>query len=449
MATQNKKKSFPKGLDRRIVKKISEIKEEPKWMLEFRLDSFEKFKEMNNPKWGPDLKDLDLQDIKYYSYGVEKVQNWKDIPDDVKNTFEKLGISKQEQKFLAGLATQYESEVIYSQLKKRWDSLGIIFETTDVALKKYPKLFKKHFSKLIPNTDNKYAALNGAVWSGGTFIYVPKGVKLTMPVQTYFRINTQNMGQFERTIIIADEDSEIHYIEGCTAPQYMTNSLHAAVVEVFVKKNAKVRYSTLQNWSKNIYNLVTKRAITEKNASMEWVDCNIGSKVTMKYPATILKGDNSKATLLSLGLANKDQVLDSGGKMIHLGKSTKSIINSKTISKSNGIGTYRGLVKILEDSKNSKSIVNCDAILLDKNSKSYAFPIDTIKNMSSSIEHEAKVSKISQNQLKYLMSRGLNESEATQLIISGFVKPITQDLPMEYTVELDRILDIFVENEKN
>ena len=449
MATKNKSKIFPKGLNENIVRRISEIKNEPKWMLDFRLDSFEKFKKINNPKWGPDLKGLDLQDIQYYSYGVEKVKSWKDIPSEIKNTFEKLGISKQEQKFLAGLSTQYESEVIYSQLKERWNSLGIIFETTDIALKKYPKLFKKYFSKLVPNSDNKYAALNGAVWSGGTFIYVPKGVKLTMPVQTYFRINTQNMGQFERTLIIADEDSDIHYIEGCTAPQYMSNSLHAAVVEVFIKRNAKVRYSTLQNWSKNIYNLVTKRAITEKNANMEWVDCNIGSKVTMKYPTTILKGDNSKGTLLSLGLANKGQILDSGGKMIHLGKNTKSIINSKTINKDNGIGIYRGISRIAKSASNSKSIVNCDGILLSKNSQSYAYPTDTVENMSSSIEHEAKVSKISQNQLKYLMSRGLNEQEATHLIISGFVKPVTQDLPMEYSVELDRILNMFVENEQD
>ncbi len=440
---------FPKGLNKDIVKKISQIKNEPVWMRKFRLESFQIFKGIRKPSWGPNLDDLDLQDIRYYSHGVEKANKWDDIPNDIKRTFEKLGISKQEQKFLAGLSTQYESEIIYSQLKERWNSLGIIFETTDIALKKYPKLFKKYFSKLVPNSDNKYAALNSAVWSGGTFIYVPKGVKLTMPVQTYFRIDTQKMGQFERTLIIADQDSEIHYIEGCTAPQYMTNSLHAAVVEVFVEKNAKVRYTTMQNWSKNIYNLVTKRALVKENATMEWVDCNIGSKITMKYPTTILQGDNSKGTLLSLALADKGQIIDSGGKMIHIGKNTKSFTNSKTISKENGEGIYRGLCKITKQAINSHSIINCDGLILDSKAKSYTYPSNQIQNMTSVIEHEAKISKLSQEQLKYLMSRGLSEQEASHLIIAGFINPITQDLPMEYSVELDRILDLFIENGKN
>jgi Fe-S cluster assembly protein SufB len=439
-----KLKEFPKGLNKEIVEKISKIKDEPSWMLKFRLDSFEKFKTMKDPKWGPELSDLNLQDIKYYAKGGEKARKWEDIPNDIKETFENLGISKEEQKLLAGLSTQYESEIIYSQLKERWNALGIIFETTDIALKKYPKIFKKYFSKLVTNDDNKYAALNSAVWSGGTFIYVPRGVKLTMPVQTYFRINTENMGQFERTLIIADEGSEIHYIEGCTAPQYMTNSLHAAVVEVFVQKNAKVRYSTLQNWSKNVFNLVTKRALVKENATMEWVDCNIGSKVTMKYPATILEGDNSKGLLLSLALAQKSQEIDSGGKMIHIGKNTKSLINSKTVSKQDGIGVYRGTVKISKNAKKSKSLISCEGLILDKDAKSFAFPIDEINNMTSTIEHEAKVSKLSQDQLNYLMSRGLTEQEASYNIISGFVKPVTNDLPMEYTVELDKILDMFV-----
>jgi Fe-S cluster assembly protein SufB len=439
-----KLKEFPKGLNKEIVKRISKIKDEPSWMLKFRLDSFEKLKTLKDPKWGPNLSDLNLQDIKYYATGGEKAKTWEDIPNDIKETFENLGISKEEQKLLAGLSTQYESEIIYSQLKERWNALGIIFETTDIALKKYPKIFKKYFSKLVTNDDNKYAALNSAVWSGGTFIYVPRGVKLTMPVQTYFRINTENMGQFERTLIIADEGSEIHYIEGCTAPQYMTNSLHAAVVEVFVQKNAKVRYSTLQNWSKNVFNLVTKRALVKENATMEWVDCNIGSKVTMKYPATILEGDNSKGLLLSLALAQKSQEIDSGGKMIHIGKNTKSLINSKTVSKQDGIGVYRGTVKISKNAKKSKSLISCEGLILDKDAKSFAFPIDEINNMTSTIEHEAKVSKLSQDQLNYLMSRGLTEQEASYNIISGFVKPVTNDLPMEYTVELDKILDMFV-----
>ena len=440
-----KNKEFPKGLDETIVKEISKIKKEPKWMLDFRLDSFKKFKNIKNPNWGPNLEDLDFQDIRYYSTGAEKANTWEEIPTDIKQTFEKLGISKEEQKLLAGISTQYESEVIYSQIKKKWNSLGIIFETTELALKKYPELFKEYFAQLVPNSENKYAALNSAVWSGGTFIYIPKGLKLTMPVQTYFRINTQNMGQFERTLIIADEGSEIHYIEGCTAPQYMTNSLHSAVVEVFVKKNAKVRYSTMQNWSKNIYNLVTKRSVVDENGTMEWVDCNIGSKVTMKYPGTILKGDNSKGTFLSLGLADEEQIMDSGSKMIHIGKNTKSIINSRTISKQNGLSTYRGNCKITKNAKNSKSIISCDGLILDKKAKSYSYPTNEIQNKTSTIEHEAKISKVSQNQLKYLKSRGLSEQEASHLIVSGFVRPITEGLPMEYAVELDRILDMFVE----
>lgn len=438
-------RAFPKGLNEKIIEKISNIKKEPKWMLNFRLESFKNFKNLKNPKWGPDLTDLDFQDIRYYATGGEKAKKWEDIPKEIKETFEKLGISKNEQKLLAGISTQYESEIIYKQIKKRWNNLGIIFETTDTALKKYPKLFKEYFSKLVPNTDNKYAALNSAVWSGGTFIYIPKGVKLTMPVQTYFRINMENMGQFERTLIIADEDSEIHYIEGCTAPQYMTNSLHCAVVEVFVKKKAKVRYTTLQNWSQNIYNLVTKRSIADENSTMEWVDCNIGSKITMKYPATILKGNNSTGIFLSLGLADNNQIIDSGSKMIHMGENTKSIINSKTISKKNGEGIYRGISKISKSAKNSHSIVNCDGLILDKNAKSFSYPLNEINNISSTIEHEAKISKISQHQIKYIMSRGLSKEQASHLIISGFIKPVTEDLPMEYAVELDRILNMFVE----
>ncbi len=443
MDTQTKE--FEKGLNVETVKKISKIKKEPKWMTDFRLKSLKQFEEKSNPSWGPNLSELNTQDIRYYATGGEKVQKWEEIPTEIKETFEKLGISKEEQKLLAGISTQYESEIIYSQLKERWNSLGIIFSTTDEALKKHPKIFKEYFSKLVKSDDNKYAALNSAVWSGGSFIYVPKGIKLTMPIQTYFRINTQNMGQFERTLIIADEDSDIHYIEGCTAPQYMTNSLHAAVVEVFVKKNAKVRYTTLQNWSKNIYNLVTKRALVEENAVMEWVDCNIGSKVTMKYPTSVLKGNKSKGVLLSLTLAKDKQEIDSGGNMIHIGKNTKSIINSKTISKNSGYSTYRGKVDILKNSQNSHSIINCSGLILDEKSKSHSYPLNKVKNKSSMIEHEAKISKLSEKQLKYLMSRGLTESEASQLIISGFISPITEDLPTEYSVELEKILNMFLE----
>lgn len=445
MAMKKLVKRFPKGLNENIIRNISKIKEEPKWMLDFRLESFEKFQSLQNPNWGPSLEELDFQDFRYYATGGEKVKTWEEIPEEIRKTFEKLGISKEEQKLLAGISTQYESEVLYSQIKEKWNSLGIIFETTDIALKKYPDIFKKYFAKLVPNSDNKYAALNSSVWSGGTFVYVPKGIKLTMPVQTYFRINTQNMGQFERTLIIAEEDSEIHYIEGCTAPQHISDSLHCAIVEVFVQKNAKVKYSTLQNWSKNVYNLVTKRSIVQKNAVMEWVDCNIGSKITMKYPSTILKGDNSKASYLSLGLADDHQIVDSGSKMIHIGKNTKSIINSKAVSKGNGRNIYRGSCKIGKDSTSSRSMVNCDSLILDKKAKAYSYPINEILNETSIIEHEAKVSKVSQDQLKYLTSRGLSNHEASHLIISGFVKPITEGLPMEYSIELDRILDMFVE----
>lgn len=436
-------KEFPKGLNEEIIKGISSTKKEPKWMLDFRLKSFENFKNIENPSWGPDLSKLDFQDIRYYATGAEKVKKWEDIPKEIKDTFEKLGISKQEQKLLAGISTQYESEVIFTEIKKKWENLGIIFEKTETALTKFPDIFQEYFSKLVPNDDNKYAALNSAVWSGGSFVYVPKGVKLAMPVQTYFRMNTQNMGQFERTLIIAEEGSEIHYIEGCTAPQYMTNSLHSAVVEVFVKKNAKVRYTTMQNWSKNIYNLVTKRSVVEEKGSMTWVDCNIGSKVTMKYPMTILEGDESRGTFLSLGLSDEDQIMDSGSKMIHIGKNTKSIITSKTVSKKNSENIYRGTCNITKKASNSKSIINCDGLVLEEDAKSFSLPTNIISNTSSTIEHEAKISKVSSAQIKYLNSRGLDEAEASHLIVSGFARPITEDLPLEYSVELDRILDMF------
>ncbi len=438
------KKELPKGLNQSIIKEISKIKDEPKWMLDFRLDSYKNFSKLSNPCWGPDLSDLDFQDIRYYASEGSNVKNWDDVPEDIKKTFERLGISQQEREMLAGLSTQYESEVIFSQLKERWSSLGIIFENMDVALKKYPKLFKQYFSKLIPNRDNKYAALNSAVWSGGSFVYIPKNVKLEIPIQTYFRINTENMGQFERTLIIAEEGSEIHYIEGCTAPQYMTNSLHAAVVEIYVSKDAKVRYSTLQNWSKNVYNLVNKRAQVEQNGTMEWVDCNIGSKVTMKYPSCILKGDKSKGAMYSLSFAKDSQHIDSGGKMIHLGKDTKSFIYSKTISKNRGKGVYRGESSISKKAKNSQAFVNCEGLILDDKSKSYSYPLNSINNTTSIIEHEAKISKLSEEKLKYLMSRGLSEHQASQLVVSGFVEPIIKDLPMEYTVELEGIIDLFI-----
>ena len=442
---ENKKKNaiFPKGLTEETVRLISAIKEEPEWMLKARLDAFHTFNSMKNPKWGIDLSEIDFNNIKYYAYAGEKGQTWEDVPKDIKDTFEKLGLPETEQKYLAGLTTQYESEAIYHNLKSQWQDMGIIFEDTDTALKKYPEYFKEYFGKLVPYTDNKYAALNTAVWSGGTFIYVPKGVKLWMPVQTYFRINMERMGQFERTLIIADDDSQIHYIEGCTAPQYVNSSLHSAIVEIYVKNNAKVRYTTLQNWSKNVYNLVTKRAITHKNGVMEWVDCNIGSRGTMKYPSVILYGDNSHAELLSMAMASKDQNIDSGGKMIHIGKNTTSIINSKTISKENGVATYRGLSKITQNALNSRSKVDCQSLVVDKDSKSYSYPVNTVSNKSSILEHEATISRLSSEKIYYLMCRGFTQEQATKLILSGFIQEITDQLPMEYAVELERLLELF------
>jgi len=442
MNKTQEKRQFPIGLSEKVVRKISELKEEPSWMLDIRIKAYKHFVETPMQKWGPDLSELDFQKIKYYAYIGEKSGNWEDVPSDIKKTFNDLGLPEMEQKYLAGLTTQYESEAIYGNLKEQWKSMGIIFEDTDTALKKYPELFTKYFGKLVSFTDNKFSALNTAVWSGGTFIYVPKNVKLWMPVQTYFRINTERMGQFERTLIIADEGSEIHYIEGCTAPQFMKNSLHSAVVEVFVKKNAKVRYTTIQNWAKNIYNLVTKRAVTEENAVMEWVDCNIGSKVTMKYPCVILKGDNSHGELLSMALADQDQVIDSGGKMIHIGKKTTSIIKSKSISRKNGSATYRGLTLIQKDSKSSHSLIKCENLIIDKNSKAYAYPHDECCNSSSIIEHEANISRISQEKAFYLRSRGFNEQETNRLVSSGFIEPITAQLPLEYSVELERLLEL-------
>lgn len=442
---QKKIGQFPKGLSEVVVREISRIKNEPEWMLKLRLDAFQHFLKMPMPTWGADLSELNFDEIKYYAYAGEKSSNWQEVPEDIKNTFDKLGVPEIEQKYLAGLTTQYESEAIYHNLKDQWKNMGIIFEDTDTGLQKHPEIFQKFFGKLIPFSDNKFAALNTAVWSGGSYIYIPKGVKLWMPVQTYFRINTSQMGQFERTLIIADEDSEIHYIEGCTAPQYMSSSLHSAVVEIFVMKNAKVRYTTIQNWAKNIYNLVTKRAIAEENAVMEWVDCNLGSKVTMKYPSVILKGEGAHGELLSLAMAEQDQNIDSGGKMIHLAPNTTSIINSKTISKDNGIATYRGIAKVTKKATNSRTNINCNSLILNKGAKAYAYPVDILSNRDSIIEHEATISQISQDQLFYLQSRGFTEAEATRLVVSGFIDPIASQLPMEYSVELERLLEMSLE----
>jgi Fe-S cluster assembly protein SufB len=447
MSNQGAPFQFPKGINKDVVSKLSQLKDEPQWMLEFRLSAYENFISKGLPTWGPDLSNIDFQEIKYYATAGDTQHSWEDVPNEIRQTFEDLGIPEHEKKFLAGVSTQYESEIIYHNLQDKYKDSGLVFESIDDGLKMYPEIFKKYFGKLIPPDDNPFAALNSAVWSGGSFVYVPKGVKIQIPVETYFRINTENMGQFERTLIIADEGSEVHYIEGCTAPQYSTHSLHSAVVELFAMKDAHIKYTTIQNWSKNVYNLVTKRAIAEENARVEWLDVNIGSGITMKYPSVILKGDNSHGEVLSMALADNDQELDTGAKMIHLGKNTSSIIDSKTVSVGTGKATYRGIARIAKYAENSKSVVNCDGLLLDKESKSYAYPFNTLSNSSSTIEHEASVSKVSEEQLYYLMSRGLSLEESKQLIVSGFVDPVINELPLEYSVELERLLQLVMERE--
>lgn len=438
---------FPKGLSEEVVRKISAIKEEPEWMLDIRLEAYKQFEEMPMPTWGPDLSDIEFNEIKYYATAGDRQHSWDDVPSDIRQTFDDLGIPEHEKKFLAGVSTQYESEIIYHNLQDKYKDTGLVFESIDDGLHKYPKLYQEYFGKLIPSNDNKFAALNTAVWSGGSFIYVPKGVKIAIPVETYFRINTENMGQFERTLIIADEDSEVHYIEGCTAPQYSTNSLHAAVVELFAAKNAHIKYTTIQNWSKNVYNLVTKRGKAQENARIEWLDVNLGSKITMKYPSVIMEGDNSRGEVLSMALADSDQELDTGAKMIHLGKNTSSIIDSRTVSVGTGKATYRGISRITSRAEKSRAVVNCDGLLIDEESKSYAYPHNIVSNDSSTLEHEATVSKVSEEQLNYIMSRGISAAEAQQLIVTGYVDPVIDELPLEYSVELERLLQIILSRE--
>lgn len=435
-----KEVEFDKGLSEEKVKEISKIKEEPKWMMDFRVKSYKEFIKEDLPSFGPKL-DIDFDSITYYKRIDDKIHStWNNIDKDVKKTFDDIGVIDQEKKYLDGLGVQYDSEVIYHNMIKELEEKNIIFLDTDTALKKYPDLFKKYFNKLVKYDENKFTSLNGAVWSGGTFIYVPPHTKLDRPLQSYFRINTKSMGQFERTLIIVDEDSEVHYIEGCTAPTYTEDSLHAAVVEIYVGKNSKCRYTTIQNWASNINNLVTKRAVVEENAVMQWIDGNIGSKVNMKYPACILKGDNSKGECISVAIASNDQVQDTGAKMIHIGKNTQSKIIAKSIARDSGNASYRGLVSIEEQAINSKSSVKCDTILLDKKSKSDTIPTNICKNKSSRIEHEATVSKIDEEKLFYLMSRGIDEEKAIELSIIGFIEEFTEELPLEYAVELNNLL---------
>ena len=427
-------------LTKEIIKEISSIKNEPDWMYEFRLKSFEYFDSCKNPEWGPSI-DVDFDSITYYKRRTEELTNdWEKISCAIRNEFRDLGVIDAENKYLDGIGAQYDSEVIYHNMIKELENKNVIFTDTDSALKKYPDLFKKYFNNLVKYDENKYTALNGAVWSGGTFIYIPKNTKLDRPLQSYFRINSKNMGQFERTLIIVDDNSELHYIEGCTAPTYTEDALHAAVVEIYVGKNSKCRYTTIQNWSNDVYNLVTKRAIVEENGLMEWIDGNIGSKTNMKYPCCILNGPYARGSCFTVAAASNGQIQDTGAKMIHLAPYTKSNIISKSIASNGGNATYRGTVKISKKAEHSVSNVKCDTIILDRESKSDTIPINIVNNSNSYLEHEATVSKIEEDKLFYLMSRGIDEDKAKELIILGFVNAFREELPMEYAVELNRLL---------
>ncbi len=424
------------NLNEEFIENLSKKKNEPKWMTDFRLLAYHEFLKQDNPSFGPTLK-IDFSKIKYYKGSFQAPScDWNNVEEGVKKTFNDLGVIDAEKKYLDGVTNQYESEVVYHNSQNS----NIIFTSTDEALKKYPDLFKKYFNNLVKYNENKYTALNSALWSGGSFIYIPPFTKLDRPLQSYFRIDTENLGQFERTIIIVDHDSELHYIEGCTAKNYSTTSLHAGVVEIYVGKNSKCKYSTIQNWSKDVYNLVTKRAIVEENGYMEWIDGNIGSGVTMKYPSCILKGDNAKGSSISIAYAKKDQYLDAGAKMIHLGKNTHSSILSKSISENGGVSNYRGTVKIAKSAINSYATVKCDTILLDDISKSNTYPKNEVLNNSSILEHEATISKINEEKLFYLMSKGLSEQAAKDLFVLGFISDFKKSLPMEYAVELNRLL---------
>ena len=436
-----------RGLSEAVVRDISAKKSEPEWMLNLRLKGLKLFGKKPMPTWGSDLSGIDFDNIKYFVRSTEKqAESWEDLPADIKNTYDKLGIPEAEkQRLVAGVAAQYESEVVYHQINKELEEQGVIFLDTDTALKEYPELFREHFATVIPTGDNKFSALNTAVWSGGSFIYVPKGVHVQIPLQAYFRINTENMGQFERTLIIADEDSYVHYVEGCTAPIYSSDSLHSAVVEIVVKKNARVRYTTIQNWSNNVYNLVTKRAAAQAGATMEWIDGNIGSKVTMKYPAVWLLGEHAKGETLSVAFAGEGQHQDAGAKMVHAAPHTSSTIISKSVARGGGRTSYRGLVQVQEGAHHSKSTVKCDALLVDTISRSDTYPYVDVREDDVSMGHEATVSKVSEDQLFYLMSRGMTEDEAMAMIVRGFVEPIARELPMEYALELNRLIELQME----
>jgi len=435
-----------KGLNENVVRKISEIKKEPEWMLEFRLKALKHFTQRPMPTWGADISQLDLENIIYYVKPSEmESKSWDDVPDDIKNTFNKLGIPEAEQKFLAGVGAQYESEMVYHSIQEHLEKQGVIFLSIEEGLRQHPELFREYFATVIPIEDNKFSALNSAVWSGGSFVYVPKGVKVDLPLQAYFRLNVANIGQFERSLIIADEGAQVHYVEGCTAPTYTTDSFHSGVIEIVVKKNARVRYSTIQNWSTNVYNLVTQRAKVAEGGTMEWVDCNLGSKVTMKYPSCYLMGEGAHGEILSVAFASDGQHQDAGGKIIHFAPNTSSKIISKSISKGTGRSSYRGLLKVHKGAKNSRSNVVCDALLLNPKSRSDTYPYIEIDEEDVSIGHEASVSKVGEEQLFYLMSRGLSEEEATTMVVSGFIEPLVKELPMEYAVEMNRLIQLQME----
>jgi Fe-S cluster assembly protein SufB len=432
-----------KGLDREIVEKISAMKGEPAWMLEFRLKALDHFQKRPMPTWGGDLSNLNLDEIYFYVKPTDtESKTWDDVPEAIKNTFDKLGIPEAERKFLAGLGAQYESEMVYHKVQDHLEKQGVIFLSIEDGLRQHPDLFRQYFSTVIPIEDNKFAALNSAVWSGGSFMYIPPGVKVDLPLQAYFRLNVANIGQFERTLIIADEGAQVHYVEGCTAPIYSTDSFHSGVIEIVVKKNARVRYTTIQNWSTNVFNLVTQRAMVHEGGTMEWVDANLGSKLTMKYPSCYLIGPGAHGEVLSMAFAGKGQHQDAGGKMIHVAPHTTSKITSKSISKDGGRASYRGLLKVYKDAEDVRSNVVCDALLLDEKSRSDTYPYIEIDAEDVTIGHEASVSKVGEEQLFYLMSRGLSGEEATTMVVSGFIEPLVKELPMEYAIELNRLIQL-------
>ncbi len=436
-----------KGLDAKLVRQISEMKNEPGWMTEFRLKAYDEFLRRPMPQWGSQLlNDIDFDDIYYFVRAMdEQGRSWDEVPEEIKRTFDRLGIPEAEQKFLQGVTAQYESEVVYHSIRKDLEDKGVYFTDMDSGLREHPELVKEYFGSIIPYTDNKFAALNSAVWSGGSFVYVPKGVHIEMPLQAYFRINTQNMGQFERTLIIVDEGAYVHYVEGCTAPVYSSDSLHSAVVEILVKDGGRCRYTTIQNWSSNVYNLVTKRAVAKKHATMEWVDANLGSKLTMKYPAVILDGEGAHGEVLSIAFAGAGQHQDAGAKITHLAPNTTSQILSKSISKDGGRASYRGLLKIAEGADNVKSNVVCDALLLDDHSRSDTYPTIECDAKNVTMGHEASVTRVGEDQLFYAMSRGMTEDEANAMIVNGFIEPLVKELPMEYALEMNRLIQIQLE----